>query len=490
MAAKIQFRRDTAANWASVNPILSQGEIGQDTSNSILKIGDGIAPWDNLPTLTISESAIDTKISDLVGGAPGALDTLNELAEAINDDASYASTVTTALGTKTNKTSNQSLSSSTDAMTISDHTITLTRGDGSTDVVTIPDNNTTYSVQDGELSEKSFTSAEKTKLGNIEDSATADQSASEIKTAYESNTDTNEFSDAEQTKLDGIEGGADVTDTTNVVASLTAGTNVAISAGGTVSSTDTTYSVGDNGLTQKNFTTTLKTKLDGVEASADVTDTTNVVSALTAGTNVTIAGDGTISSTDTNTNTTYTAGTGLTLAGTVFSASPLALTSVQTATNQVTQLALTAQEGDIVVRSDENKTYCHNGGTAGTMADYTLLATPTDAVSSVNGDTGAVSVTHDGLSDFVANEHIDWTADQGATNLHAGNYTDTTYSVGDNGLTQKNFTTTLQTKLDNIEESATNYTHPATHSISEVVNLQTMLDSKTAEAVAMAIALG
>jgi len=550
MAAKIQFRRDTAANWASVNPILSQGEIGQDTSNSILKIGDGIAPWDNLPTLTISESAIDTKISDLVGGAPGALDTLNELAEAINDDASYASTVTTALGTKTNKTSNQSLSSSTDAMTISDHTITLTRGDGSTDVVTIPDNNTTYSVQDGELSEKSFTSAEKTKLGNIEDSATADQSASEIKTAYESNTDTNEFSDAEQTKLSGIEGGADVTDTTNVVASLTAGTNVAISAGGTVSSTDTTYSVGDNGLTQKNFTTTLKTKLDGVEASADVTDTTNVVSALTAGTNVaisaggtvsstdttysvgdngltqknftttlktklddveasadvtdttnvvsaltagtnvTIAGDGTISSTDTNTNTTYTAGTGLTLAGTVFSASPLALTSVQTATNQVTQLALTAQEGDIVVRSDENKTYCHNGGTAGTMADYTLLATPTDAVSSVNGDTGAVSVTHDGLSDFVANEHIDWTADQGATNLHAGNYTDTTYSVGDNGLTQKNFTTTLQTKLDNIEESATNYTHPATHSISEVVNLQTMLDSKTAEAVAMAIALG
>ena len=38
------------------------------------------------------------------------------------------------------------------------------------------------------------------------------------------------------------------------------------------------------------------TKLDGIEASADVTDTTNVVAALTAGTNVTIAADGTISS--------------------------------------------------------------------------------------------------------------------------------------------------------------------------------------------------
>lgn len=37
-----------------------------------------------------------------------------------------------------------------------------------------------------------------------------------------------------------------------------------------------------------------KTKLDGIETSADVTDTANVVSALTAGTNITISNDGTI----------------------------------------------------------------------------------------------------------------------------------------------------------------------------------------------------
>jgi len=34
-------------------------------------------------------------------------------------------------------------------------------------------------------------------------------------------------------------------------------------------------------------------------------------------------------------------------------------------------------------------------------------------------------VNHDNLLGFVANEHIDWTADQGATNIHSGNYTDT-----------------------------------------------------------------
>ena len=43
------------------------------------------------------------------------------------------------------------------------------------------------------------------KLDGIEAGATADQTAGQIKTAYESNANTNEFSDAEQTKLAGIE---------------------------------------------------------------------------------------------------------------------------------------------------------------------------------------------------------------------------------------------------------------------------------------------
>mgnify|MGYP005992005911 CR=1 FL=1 len=47
-------------------------------------------------------------------------------------------------------------------------------------------------------------SVDGTKLDGIEANATADQTAAQIKTAYESNSDTNEFSDAEQTKLAGI----------------------------------------------------------------------------------------------------------------------------------------------------------------------------------------------------------------------------------------------------------------------------------------------
>jgi hypothetical protein len=64
---------------------------------------------------------------------------------------------------------------------------------------------------------------------------------------------------------------------------------------------NTTYSVGDGGLTSNDFTDADHTKLNAIEASADVTDSTNVVAALTAGTNVTISAGGTIASTDTNT---------------------------------------------------------------------------------------------------------------------------------------------------------------------------------------------
>ena len=55
-----------------------------------------------------------------------------------------------------------------------------------------------------------------TKLDGIEASATADQTASEIRTLVESASDSNVFTDADHSKLNGIEASADVTDATNV----------------------------------------------------------------------------------------------------------------------------------------------------------------------------------------------------------------------------------------------------------------------------------
>ena len=46
---------------------------------------------------------VRTAISELIDSSPGALDTLNELAAAINDDANFFTTINTSIGTKTNR---------------------------------------------------------------------------------------------------------------------------------------------------------------------------------------------------------------------------------------------------------------------------------------------------------------------------------------------------------------------------------------------------
>jgi hypothetical protein len=49
MAIQIQFRRGTAAEWSSVNPILAEGEMGIELNTDLFKIGNGIDPWNDLP---------------------------------------------------------------------------------------------------------------------------------------------------------------------------------------------------------------------------------------------------------------------------------------------------------------------------------------------------------------------------------------------------------------------------------------------------------
>ena len=58
------------------------------------------------------------------------------------------------------------------------------------------------------------------KLDGIESGATADQTDAEIRAAVEAASDSNVFTNADHTKLNGIEASADVTDKTNVVAAL------------------------------------------------------------------------------------------------------------------------------------------------------------------------------------------------------------------------------------------------------------------------------
>jgi hypothetical protein len=75
--------------------------------SGITKTYDDVA---NTITLAVDTSVIadktyvNTAISNLIDSAPGLLDTLNEIAAAIGDDANFATTITTALSTKLNIT--------------------------------------------------------------------------------------------------------------------------------------------------------------------------------------------------------------------------------------------------------------------------------------------------------------------------------------------------------------------------------------------------
>ena len=344
-----------------------------------------------------TQSFVTTQVSNLVDSAPGALDTLNELAAAIGDDANFSTTVTNSIATKlplaggtmtgnivmsgsqtvdgrdvsADGTKLDGIEASADVTDTANVVAALSAGSnisiGTDGTISSTDTNTqltteqvqdivggmlsgntesgiTVSYEDGDgtidfavasQTDENFTTADHSKLDGIESGATADQTASEIRTLVDSATDSNVFTDADHTKLDGIEASADVTDTANVVAALSAGSNISIGTDGTIASTDTNTQLSneqvqdivggmlsgntESGITvayqdadgtidftvasqtDENFTTADHTKLDGIEASADVTDTANVVAALSAGSNISIGSDGTIAATDTNT---------------------------------------------------------------------------------------------------------------------------------------------------------------------------------------------
>lgn len=101
MATLIQIRRDSQANWVLNDPVLASGEIAFSSDQDKLKIGDGSSLWSALTYINALPSEITAEInaaiSAVVGDAPELLDTLNELAAAINDDASFSTTVNSAI---------------------------------------------------------------------------------------------------------------------------------------------------------------------------------------------------------------------------------------------------------------------------------------------------------------------------------------------------------------------------------------------------------
>ena len=77
----------------------------------------------------------------------------------------------------------------------------------------------------------------------------------------------------------------------------------------------------------------------------------------------------------------------------------VAITDTYEASSQDAMLKLGAQKGDICIRSDLNKSFVLQTVPASTLGNWKELKTPTDAVLSVNGKTGAVTLNLDNISD-------------------------------------------------------------------------------------------
>jgi hypothetical protein len=69
------------------------------------------------------------------------------------------------------------------------------------------------------------------------------------------------------------------------------------------------------------------------------------------------------------------------------------ITDTFVVSSQAAMLALTAQTGDVAVRTDVNKTFILTASPASTLGNWQELLTPTDSVISVDGLTGAVNLS-------------------------------------------------------------------------------------------------
>lgn len=125
MATRMQQRRGTSTDWTTANPVLAAGELGFESDSGYFKIGDGVNQWADLPyfesadvfTASLADyielaekgaangvAELDAngnvpinQLGNIIDGAPGVLDTLNELAAALNDDADFFTTITTSI---------------------------------------------------------------------------------------------------------------------------------------------------------------------------------------------------------------------------------------------------------------------------------------------------------------------------------------------------------------------------------------------------------
>lgn len=82
----IKIRRDDSINWETVDPVLSAGEIGFDTSVQKFKVGDGVSLWSGLVYASDPESVVSSLQSYANGVASTALSSANSYSDSLAEN--------------------------------------------------------------------------------------------------------------------------------------------------------------------------------------------------------------------------------------------------------------------------------------------------------------------------------------------------------------------------------------------------------------------
>lgn len=71
--ARLIFRNDSTSNFQEKNPVLLQAEPAYDNEAKLLKIGDGVTPWNELPAFA-GKGSIPVATDEIIGGVLSSLD--------------------------------------------------------------------------------------------------------------------------------------------------------------------------------------------------------------------------------------------------------------------------------------------------------------------------------------------------------------------------------------------------------------------------------
>lgn len=400
---KIQIRNDTKNNWTTQNPVLLKGEMGVETDTRKFKFGDGVSDWKTLEYASATGAIIMNK-------APTPTDSGYDVG------AMWVDTAANKAYLLFNNTTNQAVWK---RLVTPDDLSDLGAGDmlksqfannpkaeqGYVNAAIVAD---TANATTGTL-----TAGSKTFNGSANVTVTADDlgALTAVPSEYVKNTD---YGTAETGGV--VKSTAKGTDTVTIGADGTmtigkASEAVAADTATTLATGRTISVAGDATGTSPvfdgsaNVTIPLVLANSGVVAGTFTKVTVDAKGRVTEGVaNLTtadipeltlskISDAGTAAAKDFGTaeGNVPVLGAGGKLSEAVIPA--IAITDTFVVDSQAAMLALEAQQGDVAVRTDVNKTFILKVAPATTLANWVELETPTDAVTSVNGLTGAVTLT-------------------------------------------------------------------------------------------------